>query len=268
MQVLYSKLIKALHLFAKEGQHQEAVIGLSGGLDSAVALCIAVRAFGAKKVTALLLPEIGQTPPEDMEHAKMLAKHFGCKMHYQPINNFLVDYAFVPWESSELARKHLRARARSQMIRHFAESRPALFIGTASKSDLLLGYGIEGGEFDGDVQVLGDLLKTQVHRLGEFIGLPQELLQKDPARRLSAMQTDESELGYDWKILDDAIQKLLEGRDPELLIQKGMDSLLVHKLARLMEENHHRFAKIPKLSVTVASATMQKAQAAEEASVG
>ena len=84
MQAAYSTLIKELHRFAKNLQFQRAVIGVSGGLDSAVALCIAVRAFGPKNVTGLVLPEIGLTPEDDINHAKMLLTHFGCPLNYQP----------------------------------------------------------------------------------------------------------------------------------------------------------------------------------------
>ena len=156
MQDIYSTLIKELHKFAKNKQYQRAVIGLSGGLDSTVALCIAVRAFGGKNVTALILPEIGLTSNDDIEHAKALADHFGCQNHYQPINNFLVDYSFVTWDKTESANQNLKARSRSSLLHHYAEAHNALFIGMANKSDLLLGYGTLEGEFAGHLHIFGD----------------------------------------------------------------------------------------------------------------
>ena len=118
MQIIYSTLIRELHQYAKNHQFQRAVIGVSGGLDSAVALCIAVRAFGPKNVTALILPEVGLTSNEDIDHAKLLAEHLGANSHYQPINNFLVDYSFVTWDKTELSNENLKVRVRSTLLHH------------------------------------------------------------------------------------------------------------------------------------------------------
>ena len=234
---LYAALIQELHHYAKENQHQRVVLGLSGGLTSAVALCLAVRAFGPKKVTALLLPEMGITPHEDIDHARALAQHFGCTVHYQPINNFLVDHHFVSWEKSEEAFEKLKCRVRSALIHHYADSMNAMVLGTACKSDLVLGLGNRDGEFTGELHVLGDLYKTDVIELGRWIGLPEELFQKAPSRNLRPNQTDEEDLSRPWAKIDEILKRLSEGGDPGTLIQKGMDSLLVHKIVRLLEQN-------------------------------
>lgn len=234
---LYAALIQELHHYAKEHQYQRIVLGLSGGLTSAVALCLAVRAFGPKKVTALLLPEMGITPHEDIEHARALAQHFGCTVYYQPINNFLVDYHFVSWEKGEEAFEKLKARVRSNLIHHYANSMNSMVLGTACKSDLLLGLGTKDGEFTGELHVLGDLYKTDVTELGHWIGLPDELFEKAPSRSLRPNQSDEEDLNGPWAKIDEILKKLSEGGDPEALIQKGMDSLLVHKIVRFLEQN-------------------------------
>lgn len=265
MQLVYSTLIKELHSFAKDKQFQRAVIGLSGGLDSAVALCIAVRAFGPKNVTALVMPELGLTANTDIDHAKMLAEHFGCVLHYQPINNFLVDFNFIPWEKTKSASENLKARIRTILIKHYAESHNALFIGTANKSDLMLGTGTEDGEFAGDLHVLGDLHKTEIIELAQFIGLPNELIQKTPSRGLRPHQSDEGDLSGTWPIVDDILLQM-HSTDPEVMIEKGMDSLVVHKIVRLVQQNQ-ALAQSP-LAIPVAqiSEQIKKAQAAEEAS--
>ncbi len=234
---LYSGLMQELHRYAKDHQHQRIVLGLSGGLTSAVALCLAVRAFGPKNVTALILPEMGVTPHDDIDHARALAQHFGCTLHYQPINNFLVDHHFVSWEKGEAAFDKLKARVRSTLIHHYADSMNAMVLGTACKSDLLLGLGTRDGEFTGELHVLGDLYKTDVCELGRWIGLPGELFEKPASRNLRPNQSDEEDLNGPWGKIDEILKKLAEGGDPEGLIQKGLDPLLVHKIVRLLEQN-------------------------------
>jgi NAD+ synthetase len=267
MQHLYSALIQELHQFSKKHQFQRAVIGLSGGLDSAVALCLAVRAFGARNVTALILPEGGLTPEADTDHARMLAKHFGCPSFYQPTNNFLVDFHFVPWEKSKEANESLKARVRSLLIRNYSESQNALFIGTPNRADLALGYGNADGEFAGELLILGDLLKTDILALAHFIGLPTELMGKTPSRHLHPNQRDEEDFGASWNALDEILKPLLSGTDPDVLIQKGMDSLLVHKLVRLLEHNKGKWENLPILKVSSTAEALKKAQAKEASSM-
>ena len=266
MNALYATLIKQLHEYAKNMQVQRAAIALSGGLSSAVALCIAVRAFGPKNVTALILPEMGLTPHEDIEHARALSQHFGCPTHYQPINNFLVDFNFVTWEKTETANENLKGRIRATLLRHFTESHQVLLLGSASKSDLLTGLGTADGEFNADLHVLGDVYKSDILELGRWIGLPDELLLKAPARNLKPNCTDEEELGAPWSKIDEILRALSEGTDPEVLIQKGMDSLCVHKIVRLLEQNEKGLSQISILPVGHLPEVLQKAQAAEASS--
>jgi NAD+ synthetase len=267
MQALYSKLIKDLHQYAKDRQLQRAVLGLSGGLDSTVTLCLAVRAFGPKNVTVLMLPENGVTPPEDTEHARALAAHFGCHSIYQPINNFLVDYQFVPWDRPESAEGQLKGYVRSTLLRHFADSNQALFLGSANKSDLLLGFGTVEGEFAGDLQPLGDLYKTEVLEMGHFIGLPEAVLEKMPSRCRKLRATDEDELGAPWAQIDDILIQLQNQVDPQSMIDKGMDALTVHRTMRMLQEYQGRFQKLPILPTGRNNKSIEKAREAEASSL-
>jgi NAD+ synthetase len=260
---LYTLLIQELHQFAKNKQAERIVVGLSGGVNSAVALCIAVRAFGPKKVTALILPEMGVSPHEDIDHARALAQHFGCAVHYQPINNFLVDYHFITWENNGEAFPLLKTRVRSTLLHHYAESMSAMVLGTASKSDLALGLGVKDGEFTGALHILGDLYKSEVLELGRWIGLPEELFDKTPSRHLTPHQTDEDDLNGPWPKIDEILKNLSEGGDPQNLIEKGMDSLLVHKIVRLLEQNEASYKSYPIVDVSRVPESIKKAREAE-----
>ncbi len=263
MQAIHSTLIKELHHYAKSKQYQRAVVAVSGGLDSAVTLCLAVRAFGGKNVCALFLPEVGLTPSEDIEHARALADYFGCTSHYQPINNFLVDYNFSTWEKTEEANEMLKTRVRNTLLKHYAEAHNALVLGTANRSDILISAGTLDGELTGELHVLGDLYKTEVQELAAFIGLPQEILEKAPSRHLKPHQSDEETLGASWAQVDEILKQLSAGSDPEPLIQHGMDALLVHKIARLVQQNGGRSEKLTVLKIGHISESIQKAIEAE-----
>lgn len=266
MKSTYSKIVQGLHAYAKNHQAQQAVLGLSGGLDSAVVLCLALRAFGAKNVIALHLPERGLTPEDDSHTAKVLTEHLGVKLHSLSTNNFMVDFNFLPWQSGEEANQHLKARIRALLLQHHAESTHSLLLGCANKSDLALGLGDPHGEFIGDIHPIGDLLKSDVLQLAEYIGLPDEIIQKDPSRCLHPKMTDQSELNASWAELDTVLRPLLLGADPETLIQKGLKPVLVHRIVRLMDQAKGSWEHLKTLPVSPESERIQNAQAAEASS--
>lgn len=266
MHVIYSTLIQELHGFAKAQHFERAVVGLSGGLDSAVVLCIAIRAFGAKNVTALVMPEMGITPYEDIERAKMLAEFFDCEVLYQPINNFLVDFHFVPWTQTESAIENLKPRTRATLLEYFAETSNSMILGTANKSDLQLGLGQKDAAFIGSLHVLGDLYKSDVIDLARTINLPQELIDSHYSRNLKFNQTDEEDLSGPWSKIDDILRQLEDKVDPDTMIEKGMDALLVHKLVRLVHENESSIKGFPVIRIGRITESFKKAQEAESLS--
>ncbi|MFA4815309.1 MAG: NAD(+) synthase [Candidatus Gracilibacteria bacterium] len=267
MHAILSTLIQELHSFAKAIGATRAVVGLSGGLDSTVALCIAVRAFGAKNVTALILPEMGVSPYEEIDHAKRIAEHFECTAVYEPINNFLVDYQFVSWHREPSAFEHLKSRTRAMLLQDYAECSGSLIVGTANKSDLSLGLGIKDGEFIGALQILGDLYKTDVINLAQSIGLPGELIDAPFTRGLWPKQTDEDELSGTWNQIDDILRQLEDKVDPDIMIEKGMDALLVHRIMRLVQQNEALIKSIPVIRVGRITESIKKAQKAEAESM-
>lgn len=268
MQAIYSSLIQQLHDQAKKRRATKAIIGLSGGLDSAVAFVIAVRAFGPQNVLAMILPEMGVTPARDIDYAKILSSHFNVRAYYQPINNFLVDFNFITWEKTGQADINLKARMRSLLIRHCAESESRLIIGSANRSDFLLGFGCKEGEFMGDIHVLGDIYKTDVMELAKYMGLPDELIDKAPSRCIFHKKTDEDEIGAPWSKIDEILRQLENNIDPETMIEKGMDSLIVHKIVRLIQENEGRKDSPVILQAGQIMNLIKKAQEAEASSLG
>ena len=243
MQEIHEKLTSGLRDFFEKTSYRKAVLGLSGGLDSAVTLKIAVDALGDENVTAILLPENGVTKGENVLHAKGLCQFLRVEYYYQPINSFMLDYAALPWKQNEAAFINTKARIRATILYNYANTRQALVVGTSNKSELILGYGTKYGDLASDVLPLGELYKTEVQELADFMELPKEIIEKAPSAELYVGQTDEDELGASYRDLD----AILRQRDlgEEALIEKGMNAVLVRSIFKRINDNAHKLSTPP-----------------------
>ncbi len=243
----YQNIVDGLKKFFKERNFQKGVVGLSGGVDSALTLKLAVDALGAKNVTALILPELGITRQENIDHAKILASYFGITAQYQPINAFLADYTLLPWKPNKMSLMNAKARIRMSLLYNFANSENALVLGTSNRSELLLGYGTKFGDLACDVEVIGGLYKTEVIMLADHVGLPPEIVEKTPSAELAPGQTDEAELGATYRDLDKVLMKLDLGI--EGCLEHGMPASLVHKVFKLAQVAEHKTKLTPIITV-------------------
>lgn len=234
----YQKLVLGLKEYFEKNHFKRGVIGVSGGVDSALTLKIAVDALGAKNVTAILMPELGLTRQENIDHAKILCEFLGVEYHFQPINNFLRDFAVSPWQPGTLAQMNHKARIRAVLLYSFANTENTLVLGTSNKSELLLGYGTKFGDLAADVEVIGSLFKTEVIKLADHIGLPPEIVNKTPSAELTHDQTDEEEIGATYQDIDKVLMKLDLGMTG--CIEHGLPATLVQLVFRRVEENEHK----------------------------
>ncbi|MBU1445912.1 NAD+ synthase [Patescibacteria group bacterium] len=244
---VHQKLVDGLKTYFQDSKVQKAVVGLSGGIDSAVTLKIAVEALGAEKVTAILMPETGLTKGINVTHAKGLCEFLEVQYFQMPINSFLIDYSTVPWKQSDIAYVNTKARIRANLLYNYANTHHALVLGTSNKSELLLGYGTKFGDLASDILVIGNLYKTEVYGIAEFMGLPQEFIDKAPTAELFDGQTDEGELGGTYKDIDAILMRSDVGE--EELIGKGMNPILVRGLFQRMKANMHKLSMPPVLEV-------------------
>lgn len=240
MQTTYSKIIAGIQKYFKEAQIGQAVIGVSGGVDSALCLKLVVDAIGAENVTAVTMPEKGVSGDENLIHARTLCQFLNVNYYNVPINKYLTDFLSLPWKPNELAQINTKARVRMVMLYNFANSRNALVIGTSNKTELALGYGTKYGDLAADLEIIGDLFKDEVYRLAEHVGLPNEFIEKAPSAELYSGQTDEGELGMTYREIDIVLRKMEEGLNKEDLISKGISPNIVHKIFRLYEINKHK----------------------------
>lgn len=250
MQNVYTKIIAGIHKYFKESGFEKAVIGVSGGIDSALCLKLTVDALSAENVTAILMPEKGVSTDENFLHAKTLCNFLNVEQFNIPINKFLMDFLSLPWKPNDLAQINIKARIRMVILYNFANTRNALVIGTSNKTELALGYGTKYGDLAGDIEVIGDLLKEDVYKLADFVGLPEEFIHKVPSAELYANQTDEDELGITYKEIDTILKHVENGLDRDALIDKGLNPHAVHKIFRLIEINQHKVNPTPILKAT------------------
>lgn len=249
MHNIYTKIIASIHKYFKEAQIENAVIGVSGGIDSALSLKLTVDALGPENVTGIMMPEKGISGEENLNHAKALCQFLKVENFVVPINKYLMDFLALPWKPNDLAQINTKARIRMTILYSFANTRNAMVIGTSNKTELALGYGTKYGDLAADIEVIGDLFKEDVYLLAEHVGLPDEFLSKVPSAELYSGQSDEEELGMTYKEIDMVLKKMEEGLTKDELINKGLNPNTVHKIFRLHEMNQHKL-KPPFLIVT------------------
>jgi NAD+ synthase len=154
----------------------------------------------------------------------------------------------LPWKQNDIAFINNKARIRATILYNFANTFHTLVLGTSNKSELLLGYGTKYGDLASDVMVIGDLFKTEIYELAEHLGLPNELINKEPSAELFEGQTDEKELGGSYKEIDTILMQHEQGE--ETLIDKGMNAILVRSIFQRMRANKHKLQAPPIIQIT------------------
>ena len=247
-QVKHALILGIRDYFHKMG-FSKAILGSSGGIDSAVVLALAVEALGKENVTAILMPSEFSTA-HSIEDAKLLSGNLGNPYHIIPIgsvfNSFVqtLDPLFAG-TSFGIAEENIQSRTRGNLLMAIANKFGYVLLNTSNKSELATGYGTLYGDMAGGLSILGDLYKSQVYALANYINtkeevIPVNIIQKEPSAELRPNQKDSDSLpAYD--ILDRILYLYVERRKgPADIVACGFDETLVKKTLRMVNANEYK----------------------------
>lgn len=217
---------------------RRVVVGLSGGVDSALAAALCAEALGPEAVLALLLP-YRTSSPVSREHALLVARKFGIPTRTIDITSAVDGYLgeFEPGAGGH-RRGNVAARQRMIVLFDQALKLSALPVGTGNKAERLLGYYTWHADDAPPVNPLGDLFKSQVWALARAVGVPAEVVDKPATADLIEGQTDEEDLGVTYPEADLILHHVTSGRTPDDLVEAGFERRKVELVAGRLESTH------------------------------
>jgi len=220
------------------------VVGLSGGVDSALAAALAARALGPSRVHAFVLP-YRTSNPESASDARLVAEQLGIAHRMIDISPMVDPYFAleIPGSGEEDRRRRGNKLARERMTILFDQAKKlgCLVLGTSNKTEILLGYSTVFGDNASSLNPLGDLYKQQVWRLASHLALPQRVVAKQPSADLWPGQTDEDELGMTYEVADEVLYLLFDlGLRPAEVVERGYAEESVRRIVRLEQANRFK----------------------------
>jgi NAD+ synthase len=233
-------LTEFIHSEVTRVGYSRVVINLSGGIDSAVSLMLAVEALGPRNVLAIRLP-YKTSSGDSLEHAQILIDQSGCTSVTIPITE--ITDAFISSEQgmSEIRKGNIMARARMIIAYDQSEAFKGLVIGTGNKTEILLGYTTLFGDSACALNPIGDLYKTQVRQLARALGIPELIISKPPSADLWVGQTDEGELGFTYEEVDRLLYLLVDQRyRPEECVEAGFEEMFVRQVFERIRKNQFK----------------------------
>ena len=221
-----------------------AVVGISGGIDSALTATLAVKALGKDRVLGIHMPEINLTAATDSDDARTLADWLGIEYRTIDISGIISAFmAAVPGSESadRLTRGNLKARTRMSLLYFHANQLNRMVVGTGNKTEILLGYYTKYGDGGVDLEPIGGLYKTEVWEISKRLGIPESLIIKKPSAGLWAGQTDEAELGISYVKVDEVLRMLEGGSEPEKILSKiGISAEQLNSVTGRIKRNEHK----------------------------
>lgn len=226
---------------------ERAVLGLSGGVDSAVVLELAARALGPERVLAVAMP-YRSSHPASLELARAAAARAGTRLEVADISPMAdacvaaaPGFAAASTPAARLRLGNVLARCRMVVLYDRSAAEGALVLGTSNKTELLLGYGTIHGDMASALNPIGDLYKSQVYALARHLGVPGGILERAPSADLWEGQTDEQELGFSYAEVDALLHLQVDRRYPRAaLIAAGFPAALIDRVARMVRTSQFK----------------------------
>jgi len=217
-----------------------AVIGLSGGIDSAVSCALAAEALGPQNVLAVRMP-YKSSSPDSLEDAEKTAQGLGICLDTIEITPMVDPLIERDREMSKLRKGNLMARSRMIILYDQSEVFKGLVVGTSNKTEILLGYTTLWGDMASAVNPIGDLYKTQLRQLAATLNIPGSVLEKPPSADLWLGQTDEGELGFTYEEVDKLLYLLVDQRcSMEDCLDAGFEKDFVEKVYNRIRRSQYK----------------------------
>ncbi len=260
MQLIHDALITGIRDYFRKLGFRRAILGLSGGIDSALVAVLAVRALGASNVRLVLMPSQFSSEHSVVD-ARQLAEHLGAPYDIIPVEGIYNSYmeALRPhfWATDfNIAEENLQSRSRGNLLMALSNKFGNILLNTSNKSEVAVGYGTLYGDMCGGLSVIGDLYKSEVFELCRFINrqaeiIPENIITKPPSAELKPDQLDTDSLpSYDE--LDEILFQYIERRlSPQDIIERGYEEKLVRRILRLVNINEfkrHQMAPVLRVS--------------------
>lgn len=215
----------------------KGIVGLSGGVDSALVTYLAVEALGRDNVRAVLLP-YRTSNPQNLSDSLVIVNNLQIKAETIDITPMVDAYLSIAKEVDDIRRGNVMARQRMIILYDISARENALVIGTSNKTETLLGYGTLFGDTACAINPIGDLYKTQVWQLAEAVGVPKNIIDKVPSADLWVGQTDEGELGFTYSSVDKLLYAIIDMKlNYEELLKIGFEMGFIEKVNQMIQRN-------------------------------
>ncbi|MEW6040016.1 MAG: NAD+ synthase [Elusimicrobiota bacterium] len=223
------KIVSWLRMKIKEASAKGIVVGVSGGIDSAVVAALCRMALGSSRVLCLILPCL--TLDEEIKDAKSICKKLKLKYKIVNLTPVYKNMLKILPAADKIARGNLKPRMRMLTLYYFSNKHNYLVAGTGNKSELMLGYFTKYGDGGVDILPIGGLVKGEVLAVAREIGISEKIINKKPTAGLWPGQTDEEEMGLTYEYIDTELKRAVSGKDIRNKRMKELMKKARHKLA-------------------------------------
>jgi len=233
-------IVKFIYDSISKNGFKNGILGVSGGIDSALVLALSVKALGKDNTYAMLMP-YKKSSPESLSDGKLLCEKFDVDYEIVDITPSVDPYfEKFPTDNKTLIGNKC-ARERMSVLYDFSERKKALVVGTSNKTEILIGYSTLYGDSAAAFLPIGDLYKSEIILLSKHLGIPERIINKKPSADLWKDQTDEDEIGFSYEILDEILYLLIDRRaSDEELKDSGFIAEDIMRIKKMISGSHFK----------------------------
>lgn len=240
LEEVHNELVNFLKENFQKSGFKKAVLGLSGGIDSALVAYLLRDALGKENVYAIMMP-YKTSNKNSLLHAELVVKDLGINSKVVEITDMIDAYFKNEENPSSLRKGNKMARERMSILFDNSSKENALVVGTSNKTEIFLGYSTQFGDSACALNPIGDLYKTNIWDLARYLKVPQEIIDKKPSADLWEGQTDEEEMGITYLEADKILFRLIEeNKTAEEIISEGFDKRLIENITRRISRSEYK----------------------------